>query len=356
MENSEPTFRDETLLLVTAGNGGDGCVSFYREKFVTHGGPDGGDGGDGGSVVLRADEHENSLFRLARMSQISAQNGANGGSKNCFGKAGQDTVVAVPVGTQIFDAEHGNLLADLTLTGQEIVVAAGGRGGRGNARFASSTQQTPIRSEDGHAGEVRRLRLELKLMADVGIVGLPNAGKSTLLRKLTSARPRVGAYPFTTLHPSLGVMQGRGHGGSLVLADIPGLIEGAAEGRGLGLRFLRHVERTRLLLHLVDCSTGAADPAESFRVVRQEIARYAPELAERPVLVAATKVEDEESAEQASALERALAREPGAPPVLRISAATGRGVTELADRLFALAARPAPAGREEGPASRRPKA
>lgn len=356
MDNSEPIFRDETQILVTAGNGGDGCISFYREKFVTHGGPDGGDGGAGGSIVLRADEHENSLFRLARMSQIAAQHGAPGGSKNCFGKAGEDTVVIVPVGTQIFDASHGNLLADMTLPGQEIVVAAGGRGGRGNARFASSTQQTPVRAEEGHTGETRRLRLELKLMADVGLVGLPNAGKSTLLRKLTAARPRVGAYPFTTLHPSLGVMLARGHGASLVLADIPGLIEGAAEGRGLGLRFLRHVERTRLLVHLVDCSSGAEDPAAAYQVVRQEIGNYAPELARRPVLVAATKVEDEESGQRAAALAAALAAGDEPVEVLPISAATGAGIPALTDRLFALAAGPAAARPEEGAVRTRPKA
>ena len=355
MDHSEPTFRDETTILVTAGNGGDGCISFYREKFVTHGGPDGGDGGAGGSVILRADPHENSLFRLARTSQITAQHGASGGSKNCFGKAGEDSFVVVPVGTQIFDAEHGNLLADMTLPGQEIVVAAGGRGGRGNARFASSTQQTPIRAEEGHPGEVRRLRLELKLMADIGIVGLPNAGKSTLLRKLTSARPRVGAYPFTTLHPSLGVMLARGHGASLVLADIPGLIEGAAEGRGLGLRFLRHVERTRLLLHLVDCSSGASDPYAAYQVVRQEIGQYAPELSQRPVLVTATKIEDAESEQRADELERSLAAETGLLPLCRISAATGKGVQALTDQLFALAAAPAPGRREEAPARPRPK-
>jgi GTP-binding protein len=342
MDISEPTFRDETQILVTAGNGGDGCISFYREKFVTHGGPDGGDGGKGGSVVLRADPHENSLFRIARMSQIAAQHGEGGGAKNCFGKAGEDAIVIVPVGTQIFDAEHGNLLADMTLAGQEIVVAAGGRGGKGNARFASSTQQTPIRAQEGQAGEVRRLRLELKLMADIGIVGLPNAGKSTLLRKLTSARPRVGAYPFTTLHPSLGVMLARGHGSSLVLADIPGLIEGAADGKGLGLRFLRHVERTRLLLHLVDCSSAAEDPAQAYTVVREEIGSYAPELARRPVLVAATKIEDEEAEARAGELEAALAQLPNPPPVMRISAATGLGIPELRDRLFALAAAPSP--------------
>jgi hypothetical protein len=218
VERSESAFRDETELEVVAGKGGDGAISFLREKFVQRGGPDGVDGGDGGRVFLLADPHENSLFRIARMVRAEAEGGRQGGAKNCFGRSGADCTVHVPVGTQVFDAVHGNLLVDLTEAEQEIVVARGGRGGRGNARFASSTQQTPHHAEDGAPGEIRRLRLELKLMADVGIVGLPNAGKSTLLRRLTSARPRVGAYPFTTLHPALGVLSADGGERTLVLA------------------------------------------------------------------------------------------------------------------------------------------
>ena len=350
MERSESAFRDETELEVVAGKGGDGAISFLREKFVQRGGPDGGDGGDGGSVILHADPHENSLFRIARMVRAEAEGGRQGGAKNCFGRSGADCVVRVPVGTQVFDAEHGNLLVDLTEAEQEIVVARGGRGGRGNARFASSTQQTPHYAEDGAPGEIRRLRLELKLMADVGIVGLPNAGKSTLLRRLTSARPRVGAYPFTTLHPALGVLSAEGGERTLVLADLPGLIEGAAEGKGLGHRFLRHVERTRLLLHLVDCGADAADPLAAWEVVRREMEAFAPELAGRPALVAATKVEDAEAEERAAALEEALRAQGVEAPVLRISAATGRGLAELVQTLFRLAGK-----REETAAAPRRK-
>ncbi len=340
MERSEPAFRDETELEVVAGDGGDGAVSFLREKFVQRGGPDGGDGGDGGSVILRADPHENSLFRIARMVRVQAESGRQGGAKNCFGRGGRDETVRVPVGTQVFDANHGNLIADLDEPEVELLIARGGRGGRGNARFASSTQQAPRKAEEGAPGEARRLRLELKLMADVGLVGLPNAGKSTLLRRLTSARPRVGAYPFTTLHPALGVLALGGGERTLVLADIPGLIEGAAEGKGLGHRFLRHLERTRLLLHLVDCSADAEDALTAWSVVRRELAEFAPELSARPCLVAATKIEDEEARARADALEQHLRAAGSTDPVLRLSAATGEGIPELVQALFLAAEQP----------------
>ena len=325
---ADSMFRDQAVLRVAAGKGGDGCCSFAREKYKPMAGPDGGDGGDGGSVILLADEHENSLFHLSRARSVRARDGAPGTGAKCFGKKAEDVLVRVPVGTLIYDRERGNLLADLDAAGRSLVVAQGGRGGRGNARFASATNQAPRRFERGSAGERRELRLELKLVADVGLVGLPNAGKSTLLRVLTAARPRVADYPFTTLHPHLGILETGQDGAVLVLADIPGLIEGAHAGKGLGHQFLRHLERTRLLLHLVDCSTGAEDPLAAWRTVREELAAYSLELAARPSLLAATKVEDEAAAARAGALAAAAGR-----PVLVISAATGRGLAELRRKL-----------------------
>lgn len=332
-QHQDRMFRDEAEVLALAGKGGDGCSSFHREKYVQQGGPDGGDGGRGGSVVLIADPQENSLFRLARRYRLPAENGQPGGGNNCTGRSGQDLEVIVPVGTQVYDATHGHLLADLTEPGARLVVAEGGKGGRGNARFASARQQAPTRADKGAPGEERLLRLELKLVADVGLAGLPNAGKSTMLARLTAARPRVADYPFTTLDPSLGILDRGNSRPVLVLADIPGLIEGAAEGKGLGHRFLRHVERTRVLLHLVDVSALAEDPVEAERVVAGEIAHYGGELSERPRLVVATKVEDEESRERAAALFAALDR-----PPLCVSAATGEGLEamlEEVDRLLA---------------------
>ncbi|RMH02039.1 MAG: GTPase ObgE [Planctomycetota bacterium] len=334
-------FLDEVEFWVRAGRGGDGCVSFRREKYVPFGGPDGGDGGDGGDVILRATTAESSLFRLSRGAEYRAGNGAPGRGNHRTGARGGDLVLEVPVGTQVRDAVHGNLLADLDRDGATLVVARGGRRGRGNARFATAEDQAPRRWEKGREGECRRLRLELKLVADVGLIGLPNAGKSTLLSRLTSARPRVADYPFTTLEPALGILEtGLPERPTLVLADIPGLIEGAAAGKGLGHRFLRHVERTRVLLHLVDCSALALDePAAARATVLAELRRYSPALAERPRILVATKVEDEEARARA----RALAQEAGEECV-EISAATGAGLAELIRRLvregFASPARP----------------
>jgi len=317
-------FRDEALLRVQAGKGGDGCVSFYREKYVTRGGPDGGDGGNGGNVILRAISHENSLFRIARQRQIQAGNGMPGGSKNCSGAQGEDVEVLVPIGTQVRDAQRRNLMADLDHNGATVVIAAGGKGGKGNAHFASANNQAPRDASRGHEGETRDLLLELKLVADVGLVGLPNAGKSTLISRLTAARPRVAAYPFTTLDPSLGIMETGGDPDTLVIADIPGLIEGAAEGKGLGHQFLRHIERTRVLLHMVDCSATAEDPLEAYRTIEDELADYQAELADRARLLVATKVEDPDSQARAQAL-FAGAGIPG----LEISSVTGSGLDAL---------------------------
>lgn len=321
---SQGMFRDEALLRVQAGRGGDGCISFHREKYVTQGGPDGGDGGKGGDVVLEAVTHENSLFRLARLRQVQAGNGVPGGSNNKSGAYGEDVVLLIPVGTQVRDALRGNLLADLDHDGARVVIAEGGRGGKGNARYASATNQAPRTASDGHDGEVRELRLELKLVADVGLLGLPNAGKSTLISRLTAARPRVASYPFTTLDPSLGIMETGGDPETLVIADIPGLIEGAADGKGLGHQFLRHVERTRVLLHLVDCSATAEDPAGAFQAISKELVEYPGDLADRPRLLVATKIEDEESEQRAKDLFAAADR-----PGLMISSATGRGLDSL---------------------------
>ena len=319
-------FLDEAELKVRAGRGGDGCLSFRREKYVAFGGPDGGDGGDGGDVVLEATEGENSLYRLARSSEARAGNGQPGGGNNRTGARGDDVLLRVPVGTQVRDAERGNLLADLDQAGKRLVVAEGGKHGRGNSRFASAENQAPRHFERGQDGEARRLRLELKLVAEVGFIGLPNAGKSTLLSRLTAARPRIASYPFTTLDPALGILEtSMEQRPTLVLADIPGLIEGASKGKGLGHRFLRHVERTRVLVHLVDCSSLAnEEPVEAWRTVVEEIGAYSAVLAERPRLLVATKVEDEDSRRRADELAAASGAE-----LLRISSAMSKGLDGL---------------------------
>ncbi|MBC8327587.1 MAG: GTPase ObgE [Planctomycetes bacterium] len=336
-------FLDEAVLLVRAGRGGDGCLSFRREKYVAFGGPDGGDGGDGGDVVLVATEGENSLYRLARSAEARAGSGQPGGGNNRTGARGADVVLLVPVGTQVRDADRHNLLADLDAAGKRVVVAEGGRRGKGNSRFTSAENQAPRHFERGQDGERRKLLLELKLVAEVGLIGLPNAGKSTLLSRLTAARPRVASYPFTTLDPALGILEtGFEERPTLVLADIPGLIEGASEGKGLGHRFLRHVERTRILLHLVDCSAmPAAEPVEAWRSVVAELRSYSPALAERPRILVATKVEDPDARRRAADLAAATGEEP-----LEISSAMNLGLDALVRRLVGeverAAARPNP--------------
>jgi GTP-binding protein len=317
-------FRDECEIEVRGGKGGDGVSSFRREKYVQHGGPDGGDGGDGGGVILRAAAGLNSLLRVGRMPQYRASGGRPGGPRNRTGARGEDLVLEVPVGTQIHDAERGHLLRDLVDDGDTCLVAAGGRGGRGNASFASAVQQTPTRADRGTPGEERRLRLELKLIAQVGLVGLPNAGKSTFLAAVSQARPKIAGYPFTTLVPQMGIAT-LDEDRTLVLADLPGLIEGAAEGAGLGHRFLKHVERCQVLLHLVDVSEEALEPpARALEVIEEALERYSVDLAGRPRLVLATKCESPAAEARADELAAVAGR-----PVRCISSATGRGLREV---------------------------
>ncbi len=321
-------FLDEYECKVVGGKGGDGCSSFRREKYITRGGPDGGDGGDGGSLIVKATEHRNTLYHLAGKRSYSAFNGRQGGSSGCSGGKGKDVLLEVPVGTVILDAERGNVLHDLSSPGQEFNVARGGKGGRGNARFATATNRSPRKFEFGQAGEERKVRFSLKLIADVGLIGLPNAGKSTLMSTLSRARPKIANYPFTTLEPSLGIVEINADE-VFVMADIPGLIEGAHQGKGLGDKFLKHVERTRVLLHMVDCSSTAdVDPQEAYQVIRDELLGYSPELAQRPCMVVATKVEDEEAKERAADLQQVVDR-----PVLAISAATRQGLQSMLNAL-----------------------
>jgi GTP-binding protein len=318
-------FVDEAEILVKAGDGGNGAVTFRREAGVPRGGPSGGDGGDGGDVILRARPGLDTLVDLRGHHHWYAPNGGPGLSKNMAGADGEDLVIDVPPGTLIYDTTLGLLIKDLSHPGAQVVVARGGRGGRGNARFATATNQTPRVAEPGRPGEQRRLRLELKLIADVGLVGLPNAGKSTLLARLSAARPKIADYPFTTLHPSLGVVTA-GQERRFLLADLPGLIEGAHHGVGLGDEFLRHVERTRILVHLVELSPhGHQTPADAYRTIRGELAAYSAPLAAKPEIVALTKADlapgDEAPRRD---LQKAIGK-----PVIAISSATGTGLVAL---------------------------
>ena len=322
-------FIDEVRIVVQSGNGGAGCVSLRREKYIPKGGPDGGDGGRGGDVILKVAGEKRTLHHLRFHKLYKARNGDGGQGRNCTGKGGDDLIIELPPGTLVFDADTDTLLKDLVDPDEVFVVAKGGRGGLGNARFKSSTNRTPRFAQPGEPGVTRNLRLELKLLADVGIVGLPNAGKSTLIAALSAARPKVGDYPFTTLNPTLGVVQS-GRREPFVVADIPGLIEGAHTGTGLGTRFLRHVERTRLLLHLVDAAAIDPDaPLKAVETVNRELCAYAESLARKPQLVVLNKM-DVGWAEDAAAL-FAEAWEGG--PLLRISAAAGTGIDRLIDTL-----------------------
>ncbi|MBL8693911.1 MAG: GTPase ObgE [Planctomycetes bacterium] len=324
----ENRFRDEAEIHVHAGRGGDGRISFRREKYEPRGGPDGGDGGRGGDVILVADASLNTLYDPYRERDYRATDGEPGGGNNRHGADGKSLRLHLPVGTVVRDAERNHVLCDLSTPGQEVVIAKGGRGGRGNKHFAHATRQVPRIAEAGREGEDRRLLLELKLIADVGLVGLPNAGKSTLLSRVSAARPKIGPYPFTTLVPEVGVVK-LGEDRAAVIADIPGLIEGAHEGSGLGDRFLRHVDRTRFLLQLVDCSVMAdLEPAAAFDVVDAELRKHSRALGRRPRIVVATKVEDEEGASRADTLDAHL-RTKRRAKALRISAVTGQGIKDL---------------------------
>ena len=328
-------FVDEAVLKVQAGHGGRGCLSFRREKFIPFGGPDGGDGGLGGSVWLRALDGINTLadFRIQRT--FRAKNGEGGSGNDCTGRGGEDLYIAVPVGTTVKDEETGEELGDLKAAGETLLVAQGGKGGWGNARFKSSTNRAPRQFGSGLPGEKRALALELKLIADVGLLGLPNAGKSTLISVLSAARPKIADYPFTTLHPNLGVVD-CGQQRSFVMADIPGLIEGAAEGAGLGIRFLKHLQRTRVLLHLVDMHPPdpAADPVRDARAIVQELRKFSASLAKKPRWLVINKrdlLPDKEAEALAKDIVRRL-RFKG--PVFLISAATKRGTRELAEAVM----------------------
>jgi GTP-binding protein len=322
-------FYDEAQIYVQAGDGGDGCVAFRREKYVPLGGPAGGDGGQGGDVLLTVDRHLNTLYRFSRRRHFRAKRGEHGRGKNQHGAAGESLRIPVPPGTVVYVADSGELLGDLTELGQELTVAQGGRGGRGNARFATSTNQAPRVAEHGEAGQERNLRLELKLLADVGLVGLPNAGKSTLLAAVTAARPKIAPYPFTTLQPNLGVVvlddASGGRWTEFVLADLPGLIEGASEGKGLGHEFLRHVERTRVLIHLLDGLS--ADPLADFAAINAELATFGHGLAEKPQLVALNKMDEPQVRERWPEIQTEL--ETRGHAAMAISALARQGTREL---------------------------
>ncbi|MFW6044671.1 MAG: GTPase ObgE [Planctomycetota bacterium] len=321
-------FVDEAQIYVKAGDGGDGCASFLREKYVPKGGPNGGDGGHGGDIIIEADENLSTLTPLYSQKEYVAEDGQPGQPKNRDGRDGDDVVVKVPVGTILKDVDTGLTLRDLTQDGQRVTVAAGGRGGKGNTHFATATNQAPTKYEEGTQGDERNIHLELKLIADVGLVGKPNAGKSTLLSHISAAHPQVASYPFTTLEPHLGIVD-TGNYTRFTVADLPGLIEGAHKGRGLGDEFLKHIERTRLLVHVVDTvpMDGSA-PADAYTAIRQELEQYSGKLAARPEIVAANKIDMPEAGEGVDNL-----RETIDAPVLPISAVNGDGLRELVGQI-----------------------
>ena len=327
-------FIDECKISVVAGDGGNGCATFRREPFVPRGGPSGGDGGNGGSVILEADSQLSTLEDHQYRKHYEAEHGQPGAGRDKYGKAGEDIVVTVPVGTRVFDDESGELMGDLSSAGTQLIVAPGGKGGRGNIHFATATYQTPDKAESGTQGARRMLRLELVLLADVGLVGYPNVGKSTLLSVATRAKPKIGNYPFTTLTPQLGVVGLQG-GRSFVMADVPGLIEGASDGAGLGDRFLRHLDRTRVLIHLIEISADPdRAPWKDYQTIRRELRAFKPALAERPEIVVLTKGDVTEVALQYDEVRQEFARH--GSELLLLSSATHQGVRELLEKAWAL--------------------
>lgn len=323
-------FIDQALVSVKAGNGGNGVISFRREKFVPKGGPDGGNGGNGGHVLIRADKQLNTLLDFRYKRHYHAENGEHGRGKNQTGKTGLDTVLKVPCGTIVRDGQSGDVLADLVAPGDEVMVARGGRGGKGNAEFATSTNQAPRIAEPGTPGEERELQFELKLLADVGLVGFPNAGKSTLISVISAAKPKIADYPFTTLTPNLGIVR-YAQGKSFTVADIPGLIEGAHEGKGLGTQFLRHIERTRVLVFLIEAISE--DPKADFAVLLKELSGHNPALSKKPRIVVLTKMDLFDESQRRSMKKISFGK---GVPVFRISAVAGEGIGDLLDAMWKL--------------------
>ncbi len=325
-------FIDEAIITVQSGNGGSGCVSFRRERFIPRGGPDGGDGGAGGDVILVASPQKRTLHHFHYKKHYKAQNGTNGQGKQKTGKTGKNLVIEVPPGTLIIDLKTGQLLKDLTQSGQTFTIFKGGRGGQGNIRFKTSTHRAPRFAQPGETGQLLTIKLELKLLADVGLIGFPNAGKSTLIRAVSSAQPKIGDYPFTTLTPNLGVVQTHTQE-PFVIADIPGLIEGAHKGAGLGIRFLRHIERTRILVHLIDVlSIDPANPLQRFQSINTELAQYSESLIEKPQLLVLNKM-DLPGAQKAAEIFRTAAKN---KKVFLISALTGKGLKALISKIIEL--------------------
>ncbi len=325
-------FFDEAIITVQSGDGGRGCLSFRREKHIPRGGPDGGDGGKGGDVILKSTSRRRTLYPFQLKRQFKAKNGAHGQGKQKTGKNGPDLIIEIPPGTLVKDADSNEVLKDFTAAGQSYIVVRGGRGGLGNTRFKTSTNRAPRHAQPGEAGQFYKLKLELKLLADVGIIGLPNAGKSTLISKISSATPKIGDYPFTTLTPTLGVVE-TGWGEPFVVADIPGLIEGAHQGAGLGTQFLRHIERTRILIHMVDAGTvDPDDPLDDYETVNTELKSFNAQLTQKPQIVVLNKMDLTGTEAAADAFTDALHHE----PVILISAIKKKGVKKLISRILEL--------------------